>query len=366
VDQGVREPRLNDPEERTAMTPHRQSGNATAERASPARTGLSRRLGALATALAASIVVPAALVPATASAAPEAAAGPAVVPIPRVPRGLPAGIEPLAEYVRQAACDPVAKPGTAALGTLLTATYPGTTVGIARSCGGGPNAVSEHFEGRALDWMDSVRDPRQAAQAAVVLRWLLAPDARGNGYAYARRLGVMYAIWDNRIWSAGDPRAGWQPYEDCAAHPEPAYDTNCHRNHIHLSLSWNGALGRTSFWTRRVAAGTDYGPCRPADLNWAAPYRAANHRPCARFPRVTPGRGASAVTVALITYSGAVLRGGWTGPAVAAVQGALGLPAGPYTRATATGVAAFQRAHGLSPTGLVDTWTWRVLLRTYH
>lgn len=305
-----------------------------------------------------------ALGPAASSSTATAAVGPVL--IPRVPAGLPAGIEALAVYVPQVACDPVAKPGTTALGKLLTTTYPGTSAGIERSCGGGPNAASEHFEGRALDWMNTVRDPRQAAQASVVLRWLLAPDSRGNGYAYVRRLGIMYLIWNNRIWSADDPRAGWQPYRDCAKHPEPAYDTTCHRDHIHFSLSWAGAMARTSFWTRRVVTATDYGPCRPADLNWAAPYRAPNPTRCTRHPALTASPGSSATKVALTTYSGAVLRGGWTGPAVTAVQQALKARTGGYDRATATAVAGFQRAHGLSPTGLVDQWTWRALLRAYH
>jgi putative peptidoglycan binding protein len=334
----------------------------------PAEPGLSHDAGRVGAAGLVIVMAALALVPlaaGTAHAAPAAAA-PAPVPIPRVPAGLPAGIEPLAAYVPQKACDPTDKPGAVTLGRLLTTTYPGTSAGIARPCGGGPNSTSEHFEGRAVDWMDSVRDPRQAAQAAVLIRWLLAPDSRGNGYAYARRLGVMYLIWNDRIWSAGDPHAGWQPYQDCARHPEPDHDTTCHRNHVHISLSWAGAMGRTSFWTRRVDAATDYGPCRPADLNWAVPYRARNAAPCARFPRVSPRPGDSAVKVALTTYSGAVLRGGYTGPAVAAVQQALRTPAGPYGRVTATAVAAFQRAHGLRPTRLVDTWTWRALLRAYH
>jgi hypothetical protein len=342
------------------MTPHRRTTTAATTRWRP----VAALPILLAAALSLTLANPAQATAAATTAAAATAAG--VVPIPKVPAGLPAGIEPLATYVRQVACDPTAKPGTVKLGRLLTATYPGTTAGVERSCGGGPNASSEHFEGRALDWMDSVRDPRQAAQAAVVLRWLLAPDSRGNGYAYARRLGVMYLIWNNRIWSAGDPRAGWQPYQDCARHPEPSYDTNCHRNHIHFSLSWAGAMGRTSFWTRRVVTATDYGPCRPADLNWAVPYRVPNATPCARFPKVAPKRGDSAVKVALTTYSGAVLRGGWTGPAVTAVQQALKTPTGRYTKATATAVATFQRAHSLRPTGLVDTWTWRALLRAYH
>ena len=210
--------------------------------------------------------------------------------------------------------------------------------------------------------MNSVRDPRQAAQATAVLTWLLGRDAARRPYATARRLGVMYVIWNNRIWSAYDP-ANWQPYSSCAVHPDRGWDTTCHRDHIHISLSWAGAMGRTSFWSKRVAA-TDYGPCRPADLNWAAPYRAANATRCTAYPRVRPPARASATLVALTTWSGIVLRGGSTGPALAAVQRALSVPAGPFDARTAAAVTAFQRRHALAGSGVVDAGTWRALLRT--
>src|SRR5215212_11426686 len=99
-------------------------------------------------------------------AAPHPAATRLVTALPpATPSGLPTELEPLAGYVGQVSCDPGARVGTLALAKLLTATYPGTTFGSYRACGAG-NGVSEHYDGRAVDWMNSVRDPVQAAQAA--------------------------------------------------------------------------------------------------------------------------------------------------------------------------------------------------------
>jgi hypothetical protein len=66
----------------------------------------------------------------------------------------------------------------------------------------------------------------------------------------ARRIGVMYVGWDNRIWR-GYGATGWKGLFDCATNPARAtatYDNYCHRNHIHLSLTWDGARGWTSFF----------------------------------------------------------------------------------------------------------------------
>ncbi len=287
----------------------------------------------------------------------------AATPVPARPAGLPTAIEPLAGYVPANSCDPTAKPGTTALGTLLTATYPGTSYAISRTCGVDPLPTSEHYDGRAVDWMNSVRDTVQAAQAQAVIRWLTAPDAAGQTYAIARRLGVMYMIWDGQIWGAYSADRGWRPYSSCADHPEKGWDTTCHRNHMHLSLSWPGAMGTTSYWTQRVAA-PDYGPCRAADLNWAAPYAKARTTPCPRYPKVTAPTGASVNLRTLTTYSGMKLRPGATGPVVTAVQKALRVSptSGTFGPLTQAAVKMFQTEHGLKATGNVNTGTWRALL----
>ena len=165
-----------------------------------------------------------------------------------------------AEYDGQSLCSPTPKPGARKLAALLVRTYGPASIGISRACAQG--GTSEHKEGRALDWMLSVRVPAQRAKVQAFLTWLLATDANGNRAAMARRLGIMYIGWNNRMWRAyGTP--GWGDLKGCSTTPAmkaSSYDTTCHRNHIHLSLSWDGAAGLTSFWTGAPLAGPCHAP----------------------------------------------------------------------------------------------------------
>jgi hypothetical protein len=278
------------------------------------------------------------------------------------PGGLPAAIEPLADYVPQSSCDPHNKPGSDALGRLLVATYPNTSYASAYACGT-DGSVSEHYEGRAIDWMDTTRDSVHLAQANAVLKWLFATDSRGHKFAMARRLGVMYIVFDNRIWGAWDQT--WQPYSTCASHPQTSWDSTCHRNHMHISLSWTGALKETSFWSKRVPA-TDWGPCRARDLNWAAARWFTSVRPCPQYPTVYAPRGASPMLQGLYQWSGAVLHLGYTGPAVVAVQRALKVsPTGNYLTLTRNAVIRWQQSHHLAVNGAIDANMWRSLLTRF-
>jgi|1186.fasta_scaffold06887_2 peptidoglycan hydrolase-like protein with peptidoglycan-binding domain len=287
---------------------------------------------------------------------------PVASPPPATPTGLPSALEGLARYVPANSCDPTAKPGAKKLGDLLLATYPTTTYGISRTCGTDPLPTSEHYDGRAVDWMTSVRTTAGKARAGAVLSWLLATDATGNQYANARRLGIMYIIWNNRIWGSYRAADGWRAYSTCASHPEQAYDTTCHRDHIHFSFSWEGAMGRTSFWTKTPAA-VDYGPCRTADLNWASPYRTARTTACPSYPKVTAPAGAGALLKTLTTYSGMYVARASSGPVVRAVQQAVGTTVdGSFGAGTQTALTTWQGTHGLVRTGVVDPATWRALL----
>ncbi|MGZ6903089.1 peptidoglycan-binding domain-containing protein [Oryzihumus sp.] len=309
-------------------------------------------------------LVAGAVAPTSALAAPAGdTPGEARSPIaPRVPSGLPSEIEELAEYVPADSCDPTVRRGTKELGQLLVGTYPHTSYQITRACGADPLPTSEHYDGRALDWMVSVRTRSQKAEAKTVLSWLFATDKAGHRYANARRLGVMYIIWNGRIWGAYDAKEGWRPYSSCASHPGVAYDTTCHRNHVHISLSWEGAQGRTSFWSKQQAA-PDYGPCRQPDMNWAAPYTEVNPTRCPTYPRVVPPAHASPLEKVLTAYSGMRLHRGATGPAVTAVQQAVGLTGGgTFGPKTAGAVKGWQRAHHLTASGVVNIPTWRTLL----
>ncbi|WP_328294896.1 hypothetical protein OG218_19600 [Kineococcus sp. NBC_00420] len=158
---------------------------------------------------------------------------------PRTPAGVPADVDALpARYQAPISCA-APRPGTLALAQLIRDTYGKQTVGTSRDCPANGVPVSEHSDGRALDWALDAADPAQAALAQEFTTWLLAPDEQGNTAVNARRLGVMYVIWNRSVWKAYDPAAGWQPYTG----PDP------HTSHVHLSLTFSGAARETSWWS---------------------------------------------------------------------------------------------------------------------
>ncbi len=358
-----RRPRLGSPHRgpdlaaRTAASSRWSDAVASSPTTTPARTAT----GGPTAALLAGLLALALALGLLAGAPPEPASA---APPPPPALSVPAGIEDLAAYVPANSCSPTTRPGTRKLGALLVRTYPGTSFGGARGCGATPD--SEHHDGRAVDWMNSVRDAEQAQQAQAVIDWLLAPDAQGRPYANARRLGVMYVIWDNRIWGAYRAGDGWREYNGCLAQSKQktSLDAACHRNHMHLSLSWAGATGATSYWTGQVAA-TDYGRCRPADMSWAYAYAGPNPTPCARTARVSAPKGASPTLKTLVAYSGRSIKAGDRFAGVKAVQKAVGArQTGTWSSASASKLKRFQTRHGLDATGRLSYATWRALMES--
>lgn len=175
-------------------------------------------------------------------------------------------IEALAPYQGQTTCDPVARAGVVAFRDLVLAAYPGTgDSGIVRSCTVG--GTSEHKEGRAWDWRVSTSNATQVAQVNDLLTWLTATDQYGNPAAMARRLGVMYIIWDSKVWKSYQASKGWQAYTGASPHTD----------HVHLSFAWNGAYKETSYWTGKVAP-VMYGPT-PSPAPSATPTPTASPAP---------------------------------------------------------------------------------------
>lgn len=164
----------------------------------------------------------------------------APVPAPLTP--MTPDVNPVIGYEPQTTCDPGPKPGALRLLDIITTTYGAAqTVWIPRGCDVGP--ISEHKEGRAVDWMVSIRNPQDRANAEAFLNWLLGSDQAGRPYGHALQLGVMYVGWHDRIWRAYDLNRGWQELKGCFSKTEPKYDNYCHRNHIHISLTRLGASG---------------------------------------------------------------------------------------------------------------------------
>ncbi len=257
------------------------------------------------------------------------------VPFPDNPRGMqPPGamgqtVDEQPDYEGQISCAAKALPGTVDLRAKLLSTYDrGYGSASPRSCTYGGS--SEHKEGRAFDWMLNANNDADRRAAGHFLGWLTA-----DGGTMARRLGVMYVIFNKQMWRAYDP--GWTSYSGASPHTD----------HIHISLTWNGARGHTSFWTGRTWA-HDYGTCQ---LFQGQPGTVAG-----RKPRTTPCPEPAG---AISSSERPMLWLGSSGSAVREVQRRLGVSdTGTFGTLTRDAVLRYQRTHDLPRTGAVDDPTW--------
>lgn len=267
---------------------------------------------------AARILVCTALVGASVSLLPPPSS--AAAPVPATPV-FPSTID-TARYDREETCDPTAKPGAVELVRIIQRTY-GTSLAtnIPRACSG--TGTSGHHSGRAVDWMTNSRVVAQGEQGDALVRWLLATDQYGNTNAMARRLGVQYVIWRSQTFSVYAPQRGWTEYNGClTTRTAPTDDNYCHRNHVHISLNWDGALQRSTWYTLQ---GQTRAVCvtPAAPRAWTAPARTPGG-----FVPVAPARLLDTRTTT--PYGGCQLPAG--GRVDLKVTGRAGIPA--------TGVAA--------------------------
>ena len=271
--------------------------------------------------------------------APTPAPSPAPAPAPAVPvapsKTLPAALDIRTQYQPQLSCDPRDKPGVSAFAALMKANYQTGRTGISRNC---QADTSEHYEGRALDWMLNSRDPQQRAVADSVVAWLSA----GNG-AMARRFGINYIIWNAKMWREYAPERGWTAYT--GADP--------HTDHIHFSFSWDGAMARTSWWTGVATTVVDQGTCRVYAGQYAPLYIVPRTAAC---PTNLPVAPASPYPVFVIGQQNAQ---------IAVAQKALRLtPDGDFGPQTFAALVSWQTGAGVPITGVLDQPTWAKLVPT--
>jgi hypothetical protein len=155
-------------------------------------------------------------------------------------------IEPAGGYEGQEKCDPDAEPGVIAFRSRVLGKYPWTgDSGISRGCSVG--GQSEHKEGRAWDWRVNAGSEHDVAAVKDLFSSLFAKDEYGNEHALARRLGVMYLIWNRKIWFPG---SGWRTY--CVQKPRGCVDEgdlrHPHTDHVHFSFTWDGAKKNTTYY----------------------------------------------------------------------------------------------------------------------
>jgi hypothetical protein len=268
--------------------------------------------------------LPLSLRPALASAAPAPPS-----------KALPAAVDIKTPYQAQVSCDPRPKPGVTAFAALMKARYKTGYVGSYRPCQGD---VSEHYDGRAIDWMLNVNNAQQRAIANSVVAWL---SARGG--VMARRFGISYIIWNHRVWKQYRSERGWTAYTGSVPHTD----------HIHLSFAWNGAMKRTSWWTGRAATVVDVGPCKVYAGQFAPLYRAIRTAPCPTRLATPP---AHAYRVAVF---------GQRSTQIATAQRRLGVKAdGHFGSGTFNKLVAWQTRARVPVTGVLDKATWVKLMRS--
>jgi hypothetical protein len=169
-------------------------------------------------------------------------------------QAIQAPVEPYASYQPQTACAPKAKVGTQALGRWVVRNYGGGYGRISSSCRG--RSVSEHKEGRAFDWSLNAVKSADRTRAQRFFRAILATGPSGERAELARRMGIMYIIWNDRIYASYDQfRARAYKSSGCKR-LATCSKTLRHRDHMHISLTRAGGFGRTSWYVGRVPAAT--------------------------------------------------------------------------------------------------------------
>jgi hypothetical protein len=167
--------------------------------------------------------------------------------------GLSTTVDAPSPYEGQTTCTKAPRPGTVALATWLMKTYPVTgSMGMMRACNVGGR--SEHKDGRAFDWKADVAKKKTRRAAYDFINKALATDAQGNAHALARRMGIMYIIYNDTIWSSYydfTPRkylhAGCKKRRKCSR-------TLRHLDHVHISLGYAGAAAQTSWYREQGVA----------------------------------------------------------------------------------------------------------------
>jgi hypothetical protein len=153
-------------------------------------------------------------------------------------------------YDRATKCSRRTRAGVVALTQWLDANVRGVFWGSYRCERWGRKSASLHAENRAIDWHLDASSSTDQRAAERFFRVLLAPDRLGQPQALARRMGVQELIWDCGYWGAAMPH--FQPYGPCytrrGKRRKGVDRTTAHKDHIHIGMSKDGAMARTSFW----------------------------------------------------------------------------------------------------------------------
>ena len=155
--------------------------------------------------------------------------------------------EDYASYQPQTKCRKKAMPGTVELAAWINHRFSGgTATASVRPCSSG--GTSEHKDGRAIDWSMDATKKKQRREVGRFLDGLRAEDDDGNADALARRMGIMYVIWNDQIYASYDEFARRDYQSSSCPKLKSCSATLRHRDHVHISLSRPGGRGDTSWY----------------------------------------------------------------------------------------------------------------------
>jgi len=150
-------------------------------------------------------------------------------------------------------CAPTFRAGTRAFAELVR-NFSGYRYDGSRDCDspvGSP--TSQHKTGRAVDLFIDHRNSAAQDDGVALMQWLFARDAQN-----LRRLGVVEIIWGGRIWTTARDSdnvtwrlRNWRVFTSFGC-PNSRTPTECHLDHIHITLSTPGSEKRSTFWTARA------------------------------------------------------------------------------------------------------------------
>ena len=168
---------------------------------------------------------------------------------------------------------------------------PARRTGSRAACGSDALPTSEHYDGRAVDWMNKVRTasagPGQRAGKFLI--------SRTTGTSRRSRAGSGSCTSSGTTdLGAYNPAAGWEAYDGCTKRPPspPAWTPPATATTSTSRCPGTARSASPRSGAARLVTTPDYGPCRPRDLNWAPAYTRGQPRPVPVLPEGQPGEPA--------------------------------------------------------------------------
>jgi len=160
----------------------------------------------------------------------------------------PGPVDEYASYQPEDGCRHKPMKGTRQLAAWLEKAFDGgSAVTATRAC---TSSTSEHQDGRAIDWMMDATSKADRAEVTRFLGEIFATDVDAEAHALARRMGIMYVIWNDHMYASYRQFEKRDYLSSSCPSRKKCSKTLRHRDHVHLSLSRPGGRAATTWYGR--------------------------------------------------------------------------------------------------------------------